>query len=700
MISFSRPQNIVGQIILAALILANVYWLHNLPLGLILGAIYLWLNSRKLGDIFFTNIHQGFKNLAGLLMIFAYISLIYTIAYHLYQINIFVWLFSFLSISIIVEFLSYYLQRRHYFLQTWHWYFLDIKNLRKSLLPTIFIVLDILIFIFLLKKASTGIIRSPWELLSYKFWAAFALSNLCLVASLVDKRSDKNIFFLVCHFFMLASFALILYPLGYGYDSFIHAATIKVIADTGTIEPRLFLYVGQYGLTFFIHYLTNLSLFDVNRLLMPFCFAVFWPTSIFYGLRYGFKWSFKTSYLATLWSTALGFNFAIMTTPQNLTYLWFVMIIFLLPEINKKNIPLFFPWAITVMTMTMHPLAGLPLLFLSTYLSVAQIKKHKIIKKLLVILTTLAGIISLPLFFALYQHLSGIPWNKIFTISDDGFNLAPFNWYHTYSFPLDALHNIGANFIWIYAIVSALGLYFILKEHKYVFFKKLLFLIIVLIINYFIASLFLSFNLQISYQKNDYPDRLAYLVVLAVLPIFLTSVYFWWQKVLDSRQEFWPKIFLIVLTTIIIISGTYFSYPVYDRHQNSKSFNVTATDLKTVDFIDNQAQGASYIVLANQMVGAAAIQQFGFAHYYNNNFYYSMPLGINNIYQDYLVMVEENASREAALTAMDKAGVNKLYLVINNYWHTAKVASAQADESANEKWLIDNGVNSVFLYTR
>lgn len=700
MISFSRPQNIGGQIALSAAIIANFYWLQNALIGLILGTIFLWLNSRKLGDIFFPKIHQGFKNLAGLLMIFAYISLIYTLAYHLYRINTLVWLFSLLSIVIIVEFLSYYLQNQHYFFQTWRWYFLNFKNLRKSLLPAIFIVLDILIIIFLFKKASTGIIRSPWELLGYKFWIAFSLSNLFLAASVIDKRSDKNIFFLVCHFFMLASFVLILYPLGFGYDSFIHAATIKIISETGTIEPRLLLYTGQYGLTFFMNHLTSLSLFDVNRLLMPLCFAIFWPTSIFYGLRYGFNWSFKTSYLATLWSTALGFNFAIMTTPQNMAYLWFAVIIFLLPEINKKNIPLFFAWAITIMTMTIHPLGGLPLLFLSSYLSILRIKNHTFTKKILVSLIAIIGAIGLPLFFALYQNLQGISWQKIFTLNNNAISIAPFHWYHTYNFPLDALHNIGSNLIWIYSLLAALGLYFILKEHKYVLFKKLLFVIIILIINYFIASLFLSFNLQISYQKTDYPYRLAYLVALAVMPIFITSVYFWWQKVLDNRRELWPKVFLALITAILITTSTYFSYPVYDRHQNSKSFNVTATDLKTVDFIDQQAQGTPYIVLANQMVGAAAIHRFGFAHYYNNNFYYSMPLGTDNIYQEYLSMVEEYAGRETALNAMDKAGVDRLYLVINNYWHTAKRAIVEADLSAKEKFLIDNGVNSVFLYTR
>ena len=100
------------------------------------------------------------------------------------------------------------------------------------------------------------------------------------------------------------------------------------------------------------------------------------------------------------------------------------------------------------------------------------------------------------------------------------------------------------------------------------------------------------------------------------------------------------------------------------------------------------------------MIGVAAIDTYGFAHYYNDNFYYSMPLGANNIYQNYLSMIENNASRDEAIIAMDKANVDKLYFVVNNYWHSAKQAISQAESSADSKILVDNGVNTIFVYNR
>jgi capsular polysaccharide biosynthesis protein len=57
------------------------------------------------------------------------------------------------------------------------------------------------------------------------------------------------------------------------------------------------------------------------------------------------------------------------------------------------------------------------------------------------------------------------------------------------------------------------------------------------------------------------------------------------------------KIFLIIISVIIILVSTYFSYPLYDRYQNSQSVNVTADDLETAVLIEASA-GKDYIVLA------------------------------------------------------------------------------------------------------
>ncbi|MFA6467072.1 MAG: hypothetical protein WCV71_04390 [Patescibacteria group bacterium] len=700
MINFSRQQNIFSQFILLLIILANMYFWQSSALGIIFGFFYLWLNSKKISDIFAENIHQGLRNIIGLITILAYISIVYTLAYHIYQINSWVWLFTLISIPLLTEISSRYFHTKHYFFNDFNLDIIKPNKLRRSFLPLAVFCLDIILFVALFKKASLGVIRSPWELVSYKFWAIFVISNICLTASLIDKRSYKNILLISWHFLLLSSMAIILYPLGYGYDSFIHNAALKIINQTGTIEPRLFLYIGQYGLSFFSHDLLQISLATANKVLLPFLFALLWPSTLFYGLRYGFSWTFQNSYLATLWSLFIGFSFAIMTTPQSLSYLLAAIFIFLLPEINRRRISLYFPLAISLMTITIHPLTGMPLLFFTMLLAIWRQGKTAWWPKIIKIFIYTLSILILPSLFAVYQKLDNLSWLDIFH-----FKLWPLLeipqlvWLSTYSFPLDMLYNLQENKFWLYTLIILFGIYFIFRENKLLFFKRLLIFTAILIANYLITTIFLSFNLQIDYQKNDYINRISFLITLFFLPIFLTALYFLFNGSLKNNDHS-KKILILIVTVLCISFGTYFSYPVYDRHGNSKSFNVTSTDIKTVELIEADGSGQNYIVLANQMVGAAAIDTYGFAHYYNNNFYYSMPLGTDNIYQNFLEMIENNASRDQALVAMDKVGVDKLYFVVNNYWHSAKQAMTQATLSSNDKISVDNGINTVFIYNR
>lgn len=698
MITFSRLQHSLWQLILIGLIGLNVFLFKSPVFGLILCLIYIELNSKKLADIFFSQMHQGLRKTLGFLLILVYIAVSYTIAYHFYKINSYIFWWLIISIPLIVELISWRKNTMHYYLQDARWPV--ISDLRKIILPTLVIAADILLVVAMFRQANTGVIRSPWELLNYKFWALFIFSNSCLILTIIIKKSAKNLWLIIMHFFVLAIIAVVVYPIGYGYDSFIHLATLKTIETTGSIQPRLFLYIGQYGLTFFFQGLTQLSLSTANKLLLPALFALLWPSSLFYGLKYAFNWPFKNSYLATLWSLFLCFSFFIMTTPQGLAFLLLAFYIFILPVVNKKDLSIYVLWLVTAITMVIHPLGGIPMLFFNTALSVARLKKYPQLKNIVYFIILFLASLSLPIFFFVYELLNKVPLHKIFQLNFwPLFNLPSFNWYQTYNFPLDFIHNIGQNRVWLYIITVIIGLILILKNNKQIFFKRLLAFILVLIINYLIAKIFFAFSLNIGYQKDDYLNRIILMIGLACLPIFLTTIYFATRDIL-ARHGVWSKIWLMIVTVIIVCIGTYFSYPVYDRHQNDKSFNVTATDIKTVKIIDGLAGQEPYIVLANQMVGAAAIYEYNFAHYYNGDFYYSMPLGADNIYQNYLAMIENNASREEAIRAMDKAEVNKLYFVVNNYWHSAKQAITQAGQSANETFQVDNGVNTIFVYKR
>ncbi|PWB38319.1 MAG: hypothetical protein C3F02_04920 [Parcubacteria group bacterium] len=698
MITFSRLQHTLWQIIIVGLIVLNFYILKSPALGLILALIYLWLNSKKIADIFFAALHKGLRKTLGLLLILAYISLAYTLVYHLYRINDYIFWWLIISVPLALEILSYRTNTPHYFLQDVRWP--RLADLRQLIWPLLFLISDLLILILLFRQASTGVIRSPWELLSDKFWALFIVSNFCLAVTFVSRKSSKNLWLIIFHFFILASLAVILYPLGYGYDSFIHLAGLRTISETGTIEPRLFLYMGQYGLTLFAHSLTQLPLELTNKLLLPTLFALLWPSGLFSGLKYGFNWPFKSSYLSVLWSLFIGFSFFIMTTPQGLAFLLVAFYFFILPLVNKKEVSLYLLWLIAVMAMVIHPLGGISLIFFSLIKTISRLPRYRRLRSALICLAIILACASLPIFFYAYEVQSGVPASRIFNIHFwPIFDIPDFYWWQTFSFPADLIHNVGQNQIWLYASAVISGLILILVNNKQIFFKRLLTFLVILIFNYLLAKILLAFSLNIGYQKDDYLQRIIYMVGLACLPIFLTTFYFASRHAL-TENSVWPKVWLVLITTLVVSVSTYFSYPVYDKYQNDKSFNVTATDIKTVETIKDLAGEDPYIVLANQMVGAAAIAKYDFARYYNGNFYYSVPLGTDNIYQNYLTMIEKNASRAEALRAMDKAGVNKLYFVVNNYWHSAKQAITQASQTADEKILIDNGVNTVFVYNR
>ena len=701
MITLDKRQHIGLQLILSLILIVNWQFLHWPILGILIGILFLGFNSKKFGDILFPKIIGPFKNTLGLLIILLYVSFLYTVFYQIFKINAGTFLFTLITIPLIIEFWSWRLNRQHYFFSNLDLHELRLANIKNLLAPIAFLATELLTFILLFRRASVDVIRSPWELLDYKFWTLFVMASCLLIFSIFyNRKSNKSLFLIAVYFFLLSSIALILYPLGFGYDPFLHQSTMQVIAETGTINPRLFLYLGQYGWTFFMQSLWQLPIFTINKLILPLAFSLFWPYSLYYGLRHGFRWSQKISLLGVLLSLFAGFNFAIMTTPQNLTFLLMAVFIFLLPIIKKERNYLYFSLALGIGVSTIHPLGGVPILYMTLLMSSKYWPLQKVYKKIAYTITLIISAFSLPGLLAIYQHLTNHTWNQIFTWHPwPIFDLQWPRFLSGYDFPINLLHNIWNNYFWIFIVLTAMGIWLIITKHKYLFFKTHFILAILLTVNYLLARLFVSFSEQIDYEKNAYLLRIAYLIGLSLLPIFLTTWYFWWKTWLEKNNHRVHKVWLAILIILIIVTSTYFSYPIYDRHKNSKSFNITQADLETVQLIEQSANQEPYIVLSNQVVGAAAIHSLGFAHYYNNNFYYSMPLGTDNIYQNYLSMIETNASREEAIRAMDKAGLDKLYLVVNNYWHSAKTAIDQAQQSADDYFVVDNK-NHIFVYHR
>jgi hypothetical protein len=138
----------------------------------------------------------------------------------------------------------------------------------------------------------------------------------------------------------------------------------------------------------------------------------------------------------------------------------------------------------------------------------------------------------------------------------------------------------------------------------------------------------------------------------------------------------------------------YLSYPHNDALEKGRSYAVSKYDLEAVKWIDADGANRDFVVLANQSVSAAALQEFGFKKYYENKtqnsinktqkiFYYPIPTS-SPLYEIYLDLIYNGVTREKIQKARELAGAEEVYLVINSYWLDAKKRVEEAKLLADE----------------
>jgi hypothetical protein len=186
--------------------------------------------------------------------------------------------------------------------------------------------------------------------------------------------------------------------------------------------------------------------------------------------------------------------------------------------------------------------------------------------------------------------------------------------------------------------------------------------------------------------------------ILFLLPFFILSIYALLEKI--AKQNKFIIVSFAVFLSLLISAALYITYPRYDNYFNSHGYAVSAADLGAVSWINENAK-ADYIVLANQQVSAAALSRYGFKKYYGGDqlFYYPIPTS-SPLYQYYLDMVYKKPSRDTMLAAMDLAGVNEGYFVLNRYWWAFTKILDEAKLRADSWQAINDGEVFVFKYEK
>ena len=156
---------------------------------------------------------------------------------------------------------------------------------------------------------------------------------------------------------------------------------------------------------------------------------------------------------------------------------------------------------------------------------------------------------------------------------------------------------------------------------------------------------------------------------------------------------------MIVLASALATGHLYLTYPRHDAVEAGHGYNVSQADIDAVWLMESEAKGQNYLVLANQSVSAAAIQELGFNHYFGDQFFYPIPTG-GNFYQQFLAM-NAQPSREIAFKAIQlvEPSISTLFYVVNSYWWESQRIIETAKTNADAWWSVGDGAVSIFVYT-
>lgn len=576
----------------------------------------------------------------------------------------------------------------------------------------------ILSFALLFAGATTEGITSPWQVVSGAFWPLLALTTvlIILISWTTDTRSASP-YFIASYLFLLFSVALIVYRMGYGFDSFIHQTAEQLISSSGLVLPKTPYYLGQYSLIVSLERLIGISILSLDRLLVPFLAAISLPficleiippqtNASHPGLR-------QSAWLA-LAIVMMPFASFIVTTPQGLANLYFVWIILCsFPLVLNTNVPWNIPilWLMAAAALLIHPISGIPALILVTLVSLEGLRDKMslpawLIRSLYLEILVL-GSLAIPACFLIFGLLSD---QASVLRSLAAINLAsvldwlPFDTLSITRSPRPLTYEIGYFIVehiwWLLSACTIPVVFWVLAKNRQNLLRVYFLTSLAILGNAFFLSTFIEFPNVIAYEANQYPARLLSMAFWTLLPFLMIGLLWLYRAVRrQSILVFWT----VALGAAWLIVGTvYVSYPRQNRYEIGRQYSTSAHDFEAVRKIAEQNR-ADYVVLANQSVSAAAIATAGFKSYFpdpnggNPIFYYPLPTS-SPLYAIYLDMVYQTPSRKNAEQAQALTGVRTVYFVLNDYWENAATLKALAKMEADEWIDIGNGRVTIFTY--
>ncbi|MEI6510419.1 MAG: hypothetical protein WCO25_00065 [Candidatus Uhrbacteria bacterium] len=540
--------------------------------------------------------------------------------------------------------------------------------------PDLFFVLatiagDLLILIACLHARTDLALSSPWLVVSPAVFVIFAATTFSGMLS----RSRVATFF---HFFTAFSIATTIFKIGFGFDPFVHRAAETALAAAGHIDPKTPLYAGQYAIVAIVHRLLGISVDALDKWLVPLLASMLIPILGIAGLRDG--WG-MTDEAARRWIYLfLVTPFAALTfsVPYNLTVVLFILVLCLSPLCSDRRIAAGLA-IVAAWSVLCHPLLGVPTAIFAAYSIANGHVRHSVRN----IVATVLLAVSVPALLALNNyrvHASTVinnPFSRLdffWGLFADPFphppGIVPTFWTGLYLY-----HQWLPAILLVATIVVAVCTSRRRAGSRPTAGKTDLSTVSILFLgllgSIFLVSTAFVFQDIISYEQSEFALRLVEILPLVLLPTLGVGSEAVWQFVAARRPLLAPP--LLVPVAIAASLSLYFSYPQTNPKSDLSGPSVSAADVEAVHAIDELADGQPYFVLANQMTSAAALREFGFAHYLpageRQTLWYPLPTGAA-LYDLYGQMTYGEPTIETMRAAAALTETNRGYFLTYRYW--------------------------------
>lgn len=697
--SLTRTPLIIAITLLLVGLFCNTLFFHSPVLGtaifLPLAAVY----SIIIGSILYKNLQDIYQPFSGFLTLIASWIILGSATYYIYGITKPASLILATLPAIFLIFTKTILLPRFEkeAKSTWHVFY-----------ATVAIISNITLITTLFKNQTTDVMISPWHAVSPWFFLLYAIATGFTIAAAYTARiAVVRTTLITLSLFTSFSVAAILYPLGYGFDAFVHRATEMWIQAKGFILPKYPYYIGQYSFVTFFSNMTSLPIKWVDIFLVPILAARTLSVVTEFSLEKICNIPKKVGVLFTLLIPFLFYFSLHLTTPHNLVLLFSILGILLTHAALHKKITWTLPFLLAIASLVTHPLLGAPLcIFVAISLLTTKISWQKKYTASSVLLFLIISLL-LPALFLLQQYFGGhtLPTlaNPFTKIQDFLALIARPYWYADHS-PLI----FELLYVWQWLITPVfifLAIFGLIKNKVQANINSLFVAMTLgLIVDAWILRSVIVFPNVIVYEQGDYPLRLLKSSLLFLLPFAMYGTYILYTITTGKfKNKLFTNISLIVLASILLTLSFYFAYPQKNPKARFPGFNVSQSDVHTVKWIHDRHADYNYIVLANQLVSAAALTEYSFAKHFNSElgelFYYSVPTG-GPLYTYYGKMIYEGQKREDMLEAMNLAGVDTAYFVVNKYWANSEKIIEGAKVSADEWKEIDGGKVWIFVYKK